>query len=111
MKVGIFLAMMLVLFESITFTPACADITIKSDGAWPQVQITQGPNVQDIGGCDFYKYVYNNSMMLNETKAFPGTGIKGDMLCWRRSVDILHPAKGLTNWARCNNDDKPCEIQ
>jgi len=89
--------------------PARADITVYMT-AWsslPQAQITQGR----AENCAANQTVFGPGPMSRDFRhTYPGTGSRGDDICWRRTADPLFPNSGWTDWNRCSSDGD-CEIR
>ena len=74
---------------------AQAEITVFMD-AWdslPQAQITQGR----AGNCDANRSVYGPASMSKPFRqTYPGTGSRGEDICWRRTADPLRMLRTIT---------------
>ena len=88
---------------------AQADITVFMD-AWdllPQAQITQGRS----GNCEANQPMFGPAPMAKGfRRTYPGTGSRGEDICWRRTADPLSPNSGWNVWNRCSSDGD-CEIR
>jgi hypothetical protein len=79
---------------------ARADITTVMGNAWdylPVVQISQGRSLD----CNGNRIVYNTSMTRPYSATWPGTGVNGDDICWRRSSNPSSANSDLGPWTRC----------
>jgi hypothetical protein len=97
------------LASAIPATPARADVSAYMT-AWdsiPQVQITQGR----ANNCEDNRTVFGPAAMTKGFRqSFPGTGNRGEDICWRRTSDPKNPRSGWTIWTRCSSDGE-CEIR
>src|SRR5262245_25141021 len=91
------------------WTSARADITVFMN-AWdrlPQAQITQGR----AGNCEANRSVFGpGPMSKGFRRSYPGTGSRGEDICWRRTADPLFPNSGWGVWNRCSADGD-CEMR
>lgn len=96
------------IFWSVGTGSALADVTLTMN-SWdvlPRLQIAKG----NAGNCEDNPIIADKSVARGYRETFPGTGTRGDDICFRRTLDPQDINSPLDNtWTRCSSDGE-CDI-